>query len=238
MPSISKSISNHLHTKLCTRSIYLGGCFGGVACFCCFFFVCVVFVTFAVVVGVMLFLIFEMIGPCQSFGCVRVFFVTVVVVVGIWLYLIFKMTGNCRSFGGVGVFFEVVGILLFLIFEMTGLCGSFGCVPVFFVTAVRVVVICSRRRSLSSLRTRALSTLSSSRFSLSTALSSSHARALSTLSSSRCSLSASNAAVSCSKSATSRNSFFFAVGLGFYWLRWCSWSLEGGGDARDVSLVR
>jgi len=91
-------------------------------------------------------------------------------------------------------FAVVVGILLFLIFEMTGPCQSFGCVRVFFVTcAVHVVVrICSSRLALSSSRIRALSTLSSLRFALSTALSSSHAFALSTLSSSRCSLSASN----------------------------------------------
>jgi len=104
----------------------------------------------------------------------------------------------------------MVGTWLFVLIGMTGRSQSFA--------------VYASRRTLSSLRTHALSTLSTLHFALSATLSSSHARALSTLSSSRCSCSlayfsrALSAAVFCSKSVSSRKSFSFAVAVGFAWL--------------------
>jgi len=89
------------------------------------------------------------------------------------------------------------------------------------VVVIVVVGICSSRRTLSSSRTCALSTLSSSCCALSAALSFSHACALATLSSSRRALSAAHFAICATSSSSRQNYQSFVVIVGVVWLLLC-----------------
>ena len=146
MPSISKSIRNHLHSKLCFKLLHIlptlstlsTKCmlpmlyfllpFISALCFPCIiillssisdWFGYRIICTFNFTINrgffsslyesivtiwnanfdwTRIFFGFEMTQSCLSFYCVCVFFVTFAVVAGIWLCLIFEIIGNCQSF--------------------------------------------------------------------------------------------------------------------------------------------